>query len=96
MNPWTVPCQASLAMEFSMQGYWSGLSFPSPGDPPNPRIEPQSPSLQTDSLPSKPPGKPIDKFGPCLLDQSPLDRLIAQTVDAEGGMSKMPFSCAFH
>ena len=39
-----------------MQEYWSGLPFPSPGDLPNPGIEPQSPALQADSLPSEPPG----------------------------------------
>ena len=46
-------------MEFSSQGYWSGLPFPSPGDLTDPGIEPHSPVLQVDSLPSKPPGKPI-------------------------------------
>ena len=45
-------------MEFSRPEYWSGLSFPSPGDLPNPGIEPRSPTLQVDSLPSEPPGKP--------------------------------------
>ena len=45
-------------MEFSRQEYWSGLPYPPPGDPPNPGIEPRSPALQADSLPSKPPGKP--------------------------------------
>ena len=44
-------------MGFSRQGYWSGLSFPSPGGLPNPGIEPGSPALQTDALPSEPPGK---------------------------------------
>ena len=46
-------------MEFSRQEYWSGLPFPSSGDRPNPGIEPESPALQADSLPSEPPGKPI-------------------------------------
>ena len=45
-------------MEFSRPEYWSGWSFPSPGDPPNPVIEHRSPTLQTDSLPAEPPGKP--------------------------------------
>ena len=45
-------------MEFSRQEYWSGLPFPSPGDLPNPGIEPGSPALQADSLPTDPPGKP--------------------------------------
>ena len=39
------------------QGYWSGLPFPSPGDLLNPGIEPGSPALQADILPSEPPGK---------------------------------------
>ena len=42
-------------MEFSRQEYWSGLPFPSPGDLPDPGIEPQSPSLQADALPPEPP-----------------------------------------
>ena len=47
-------------MGFSRQGYWSGLPFPSPGDLPNPGIEPRSPTLQEDSLPCEPPGKYIE------------------------------------
>ena len=46
-------------MEFPRQEYWSGLPFPSPGDLPNPGIEPRSPALQADALPSEPPGKLI-------------------------------------
>ena len=45
-------------MGFSRQECWSGLPFPSPGDLPNPGTEPGSPALQTDALPSEPPGKP--------------------------------------
>ena len=63
-TPWGIACQAPLPMEFSKQEYWSGLSFPSPGDLPNPGIKPRSHSLQTDSLPSEPPGKSI-KHGAC-------------------------------
>ena len=48
--PWTVVYQASLSMGFSRQEYWSGLSFPSPGDLPDPGIEPRS-ALQADALP---------------------------------------------
>ena len=54
----TVACQAPQSMEFSRQEYWSGLPFPSPEDLPDPRIEPGSPALQADALPSEPPGKP--------------------------------------
>ena len=46
-------------MGFSRQKYWSGLPFPSPGDLPNPGVEPTSPTLQADALTSEPPGKPM-------------------------------------
>ena len=54
MTPWTVVRQTSLSMEFSRQEYWRGLPFPSPGNLPAPGIEPESPVLQADSLPSEP------------------------------------------
>ena len=47
-------------MGFSRQEYWSGLSFPSPGDLPDPGIEPGSPALEADALTSEPPGKPSE------------------------------------
>ena len=56
-TPWIVARQAPLSMRFSKQEYWSGLPFPSPGYLPNPGIEPRSPALQADALPSEPPGK---------------------------------------
>ena len=55
---WTVALQAPLSMGFSKQKYWSGLPCPPPGDLPNPGIEPRSPALQVDSLPTEPPVKP--------------------------------------
>ena len=55
-TPWTVAYQAPQSMEFSRQEYWSGLPFPSPRDLHNPGIEPGSPALQADTLPSEPPG----------------------------------------
>ena len=58
VTPWTVAYQASPSMGFSRQGYWSGLPFPSPGDLSDTGIEPRSPALQADALPSEPPGKP--------------------------------------
>ena len=58
VTPWTVAHQALLSIGFSRQKYWSGLPFPSPGDLPNPGIEPGSPTLQADSLPTELPGKP--------------------------------------
>ena len=50
--------QAPLSMGFSRQEYWSGLPFPSPGDLADPGIKLRSPTLQADSLPAEPPGKP--------------------------------------
>ena len=55
---WVVAYQAPQSMGFSRQEYWSGLPFPSPGDLPNPGIEPGSPALQTGALLSEPVGKP--------------------------------------
>ena len=56
--PWTVVYQASLSVGFSRQEYWSGLPFPSPGDIPDPGIEPMSLMLAgrffTTELPKKP------------------------------------------
>ena len=48
-------------MEFSRQEHWGGLPFPSPGDLPDPGVEPRSPELQADSLPSEPPGNPTNR-----------------------------------
>ena len=56
-TPWTVAYQAPSSMGFSRQECWSGLPFPSPGDLPDPGIEPGSATLQADALPSEPPGK---------------------------------------
>ena len=56
-TPWTVAHKAPLSMGFSRQECWSGLPFLSPGDLPKPGIEPESPPLQADALPSEPLGK---------------------------------------
>ena len=58
-TPWTVTYRVLRSMGFSRQEYWKGLPFPSPGDLPNPGIEPGSPALQTDALPSEPLGKTL-------------------------------------
>ena len=57
VTPWTVAHQAPLSVGSSRQEYWSGLPFPSPGDLPDPGIEPRSPALQADALTSELPGK---------------------------------------
>ena len=55
---WTVARQAALSMGFSRWEYWSRWPFPSPEDLPDSGIEPGSPALQTDSLPTELQGKP--------------------------------------
>ena len=55
-TPRTVAHQAPLFMEFSRQEYWNGLPFPSPGDLPDPGMQPGPPALQADSPPSESPG----------------------------------------
>ena len=57
-TPWTIAPQAPLSIGLPRQEYWSGQPVPSPRDLPNPGIEPGSPALQADSLPTELPGKP--------------------------------------
>ena len=70
MTPWTVAHQAPLSMAFSRQEHWSWLPCPPPGDLPNSGMEPRSPALQADSLPSELPGRPQ---GPLLVNQKGLE-----------------------
>ena len=65
-NPWIAAHQTPLSMRFSRQRSWSGLPLPFPGDLPNAGIEPRSPALQADSLPTELQGKPIFWLG-CLF-----------------------------
>ena len=65
VTPWTVACWAPLSMGFSRQEYWSGLSFPPPGDLPNPEIEPGSPAspgLAGRFFTTEPLGKPYTEW----------------------------------
>ena len=55
---WVVVCQVPLFMRFPRQEYLSGLSPPSPGDLPNPGIEPMSPTLAGGFFATEPSGKP--------------------------------------
>ena len=81
-TPWTVAYQAPPSVGFSRQEYWSGLPFPSPGDLPNPGIEPGSPTLRADTLPSEPPGKlnPKEQHSPGINML-----LLSRSVFARGG-----------
>ena len=70
MTLWTAAHQAPQSMGFSRQEYWSGLPFPSPGDLPDPGIEPGSPALEADALTSEPPGRQV-------ADQERLETILA-------------------
>ena len=56
---WTAAYQVPLSIGFSRQQYWSGLPCPPPGDLPHPGMEPASPALQADSLPTEPQVAPV-------------------------------------
>ena len=66
VTQWTVACQAPLSMRFPTQEHWSGLPFPSPGDLPDPGIEPTSSAFQAASciagrfFTTEPPGKSLN------------------------------------
>ena len=79
MAAWPVVCQAPLSMGFSRQEYWTGLPFLSSGDLPNPGLEPGSPALQADSLPTELLGKP--NLGVQQRDSESLGNL---TLEASG------------
>ena len=71
MTPWTVAPQAPHFMGFSRQEYWNHLPFPSPGDLPDPGIEPVSlgsPALADGFFTTVPPGKPLTKNINNMLD----------------------------
>ena len=61
-TPRTVARQDPLSMGFSRQEYWSGLSFPPPGDLPDPGIKPTSPALAGGFFITEPPGKPSHMY----------------------------------
>ena len=64
---WSVACQSSLSVGLPRQDYWSGLPFPSPGDPPDPGIEPTSPALAGGFFPLSHLGSPNLSIPSCLL-----------------------------
>ena len=86
-TPWTVACQAPPSLGFSRQEYCSGLLFPSPGDLPDPGIEPGSPTLEADALTSEPPGEPC-----CIYKTSPNypEALPHLSIDSQTDFSKSP------
>ena len=61
-TPWTIACQTPLSMGFFRQEYWSGLPFPSPGDLPDPGIEPAAPTLEGRFFITEPPGEALTVY----------------------------------
>ena len=55
--PWIIAWQVPLSMGIPRQEYWSGLPFPFPGELPDPEIDPRSPTVQADALPTELPGR---------------------------------------
>ena len=68
VTPWTVACQAPLFMGFFRQENWSGMTFPSPGNLPDPGIKHRSPASEADSSPFEPPGKPFPTLKSKILE----------------------------
>ena len=84
VTPWTVACQAPLSMGFSSEEYWSGLSFPPPGDLPDLGIEPTPPALAGRFSTAEPPGKSMRLLqtqisGSPLLRQSGKKSVLGRT-----------------
>ena len=85
--PWTVACQAPPSMGFSRQEYWSGLPFPSPGDLPDPGIEPESPALAHVFFTTESPEKLIFHSG--CFNKIPDDLAASSPRTAGAGSSKL-------
>ena len=73
-TPWMTARQAPPSTGFSKQGYWSESPFPSPGDLPDPGIEPRSPALHADALPSELQMWRLPKSGICSLSEIKVTR----------------------
>ena len=86
-SPRTIARQAPLSMGFPRQEYWSGLSFPFPGDLPEPGIQLVSPTLQVDSLPTEPPGKLPQQWRGSANRQSRMYQPLLAKRSKDGGTS---------
>ena len=89
-TPWIVACQTPVSMKFSRPGKLSGSRLHSPGDLLNSGIEPRSPTLQTNSLLSEPPVKPIvnNKVSIFLwtkLGYTPVQQICCRALSKENG-----------
>ena len=105
---WTVACQAPLSMEFPKQEFWTGWPFPSPGDLPNPGIEPTSPAFAGKFFTPKPLGKPYVQLYRCRHKSMcvclcvcvctyfpPLYPVRCKTITPQQGVTHLVPNCAF-
>ena len=81
---WTAACRALQSMGFPRQGCWSRLPFPSPGDLPDPGIEPESPALAGGFFTTESPGKPLISLRGPLITSSELRYICKDNVSKEG------------
>ena len=77
MTLWTLAWQTPLSMGFPRQEYLSRLPFPSPGDLPDPGIEPMSPVLAGRFFTTEPPGKPAEQL---LIEQLLIEQLLSDVL----------------
>ena len=70
-------------MKFPKQEYWSGLPFPSPGDLPDPGIEPESPELAGRFFTAEPPGKPVEMVTHMIKSHTHTHRVHVKLVKSE-------------
>ena len=89
--PWTVARQAPLSVGFPRHEYWSGLPCPSPGDLPDPGIEPGSPALKANSLLSEPPQKQWRQIMDKKIQKTPKTRpLLLMSWEQKQGAAHAP------
>ena len=92
VTPWTVAYQAPLPMGFSRLGYWSGLPLPSPGDLPNPGIEPRLPHCRQTLYRLSHQGSPDGKESACNVgDPGSVPKLGRSP--GEGNGNPLQYSC---
>ena len=96
VTPRTVACQAPLSTEFPRQVYCSGLLFPSPRNLPDPGIEPSSPTLQANSLPSEPPEKPYTNNFFKLYNNSSLLEYLAFSISLRHLLGSLNLCLMWH
>ena len=92
-TPWTVALQAPLSMGFSRQEYWSRLPCPPPRDLPKQGIQARSPTLQADSLPFEPPGKPNKAPAAAAAKSRQLCPTLCDPIDSSPPGSPVPRFC---